>query len=92
MAGQNESARRVLKELVDQSRQNYVAPIIISWIHLQLGDHDAAFEWLDRAYDERSCTFSLGLGSSLYDPIRNDPRFDELHTKLGLPRGDTQRP
>ncbi|HEX6627548.1 MAG TPA: protein kinase [Gemmatimonadaceae bacterium] len=91
MAGQNESARRVLKELVDQSRQNYVAPIIISWIHLHLGDHDAAFEWLDRAYDERSCTFSLGLGSSLYDPIRNDPRFNELQTKLGLRRADSQR-
>jgi serine/threonine-protein kinase len=90
MAGQTDSARRVLNDLVETSAEHYVAPIIISWIHLHVGDHDAAFEWLDRAYNERSCTFSLGLGSSLYDPIRNDPRFEELHSKLGLTRGDNR--
>ncbi|HJQ10755.1 MAG TPA: protein kinase [Gemmatimonadaceae bacterium] len=89
MAGDRESAQRILRELVDKSEQTYVAPIIISWIHLQLGDRDSAFEWLSRAFEERSCTFSLGLGSSLYDPIRDDPRFTELATRVGLPAGLT---
>ena len=86
MAGQSGAAQRVLKELLEEAKTAYVAPIIISWIHLHLGDHDAAFEWMERAYDEHSCTFSLGLGSSLYDPIREDPRFLRLHEKLGLGR------
>ena len=85
MAGQTDAARSVLSELVEESGHSYVAPIIISWLHIHLGDHDAAFEWLDRALRERSCSFSLGIGSSLYDPIRDDPRFGDLHTKLGLP-------
>jgi serine/threonine-protein kinase len=87
MAGEKESARQIVSELTDQSKEKYVAPIIISWIHLHLGDHESAFEWLNRAHEERSCTFSLGLGSSLYDPIRRDPRFADLAERLGLPAG-----
>ena len=87
MAGDKDSARGIVTELTEQSTNKYVAPIIISWIHLHLGDRDRAFEWLKRAYDERSCTFSLGLGSSLYDPVREDPRFVDLAGRVGLPAG-----
>ena len=43
-----------------------------------------AFECLDRAYEERSCTLALGIRAPMYDPIKLDPRFDVLLRKLGL--------
>jgi TolB-like protein/Tfp pilus assembly protein PilF len=91
MAGEKQKAQAVQRQLSERARQSYVAPIIISWIHAHLGDRDAAFAWLEQAYNERSCTFSLGLGSSLYDPLRSDPRFAALAAKVGLPSG-AERP
>jgi serine/threonine protein kinase/Tfp pilus assembly protein PilF len=90
MAGDKQAAQNVQRQLSERARKGYVAPIIFSWIYAHLGDSDAAFTWLDQAYAERSCTFSLGLGSSLYDPIRSDPRFTDLAGKVGLPTGMTR--
>ena len=84
MAGQRSDAQKVLDDLVRRSETGYVGPILIAWIHTHLGDSNSAFEWLDRAYAERTCTFSFGVSVPVYDPIRNDPRFLELRSKLGL--------
>jgi len=86
MAGQRQSAQKVLKDLLERAKTGYVGPIIIAWIHSHLGDSDAAFEWLDRACAERACSFSFGLGVPIYDAIRDDPRFQRLRSKLGLAR------
>jgi serine/threonine-protein kinase len=84
MAGQREAARGILSDLVERSRRKYVAPILMSWIYSNLEERDSAFEWLGKAYDERTCTLGLGIRFALYDGIREDPRFGELLHKLGL--------
>jgi len=84
MAGQEEPARGILSDLVERSSRSYVAPILISWIYSNLQDPDSAFEWLGKAYDERTCTLGPGIGYAVYDGIREDPRFGELLHKLGL--------
>ncbi len=84
MAGQQESARAILSDLVERSKRSYVAPILISWIYSNLQDPDSAFEWLGKAYDERTCTLGPGIGYAVYDGIRKDPRFGDLLHKLGL--------
>jgi eukaryotic-like serine/threonine-protein kinase len=84
MAGQQEAARTILSDLVERSTRSYVAPILISWIYSNLQDPDSAFEWLGKAYDERTCTLGPGIGYAVYDGIRDDPRFGELLKKLGL--------
>jgi serine/threonine-protein kinase len=84
MAGQHEAARGILSHLIERSRRSYVAPILMSWIYSNLEERDSAFEWLGKAYDERTCTLGLGIHFALYDGIREDPRFGELLHKLGL--------
>ena len=84
MAGREEAARGILTDLVERSGRSYVAPILVSWIYSNLQDRDSAFEWLDKAYDERTCTLGSGIGYAVYDGIREDPRFGELLHKLGL--------
>lgn len=84
MAGRQEAARQVLADLKERSKLTYVAPILVSWIYSALKDPDSAFEWLEKAYDERTCTLGLGMGFALYDGIREDPRFEQLVRRLGL--------
>jgi hypothetical protein len=62
----------------------YVGPTVISWIYANLGERDLAFEWLEKAYQQRDCTLGFGLRAPMYDVIRDDPRFDSLLTKLAL--------
>jgi hypothetical protein len=51
------------------------------------GDNDKAFEWLDRAYDERDGQdISLLKVDPSYKNLRNDPRFVTMLRRLGLPQ------
>lgn len=51
----------------------------------RLGNLADAFEWLDRAYERRDPLFNLGV-DPIWDPLRGDPRFNELLTRLKLPQ------
>jgi serine/threonine-protein kinase len=84
MADEKEAARKVLADLLERSKRTYVGPTVISWIYAHLGERDSAFEWLEKAYDQRDCTLGFGLRAPMYDVIRDDARFDGLITKLGL--------
>jgi hypothetical protein len=45
-------------------------------IHGALGDLDEAFEWLGRAFEERSPWIGYMHVDPRMDPLRSDPRFD----------------
>ena len=47
-----------------------------------LGEHDAAFAWLERAFDERSSQLPF-LGVSL-SSLQSDPRYSTLSKRVGL--------
>ncbi len=63
--------RQQLNELKELSAHRYVAPLDIASIYARLGEHDQAFEWLEKAYEERF---------SLLPWLKLDPRFDSLHS------------
>jgi len=84
MAGKTAEAREILATLIQRAHEEYVAPILLSWVYAHLGEIELAFECLDRAYEERSPTLAVGIRSPLYDPLRLDPRYDALLGKLGL--------
>ena len=83
MANETAGARQVLDDLLERSRRTYVGPTVISWIYSHLGERDQAFEWLEKAIEQRDCTLGFGLRAPMYDVIRDDPRFDRLLKKLG---------
>jgi hypothetical protein len=48
-----------------------------------LGDKDEAMNWLEKGYAER---FNPGvLIRPGFDPLRSDPRFQNLVHRIGLP-------
>ena len=63
----------------------YVCPYEVAGVYAQLRENDRAFEWLDRAYRNRSCLYWLRVDPR-FDSIRSDPRFHELLTKLNFPK------
>ena len=49
-----------------------------------LEDNDKAFEWLEKAYEERDEFLIYSKKDPTLDPIRTDPRFSELMKKIGF--------
>jgi hypothetical protein len=76
--------RDVLSEFKKRSQGGYVSPYFMAGIYAGLGEKDRAFEWLDRAYEERDC-IAPKLEPFL-DSLRSDPRFPELLPRMTLPR------
>ena len=50
----------------------------VAAIYGALGEADEAFEWLDRAYEERSPWIGYMKVDPRLDPLRQDPRFAAL--------------
>jgi TolB-like protein/Flp pilus assembly protein TadD len=82
-AGRKDEARALLEEL--RARPAAAPPIVSEgWLLGALGEIDAAFEVLARAENE----YQLWLyytGLPAFDPLRADPRFDQMLERLGLP-------
>jgi tetratricopeptide (TPR) repeat protein len=54
IAGQRTNVEKILRELLQKSETRYVSPYMIGTIYAGLGEKDKAFEFLDKAYQERS--------------------------------------
>ena len=79
-AGAYEEALGILHERQEQS----IPLKEIALVYAALGDLDQAFEYLDRAFEEERASLH-GIGADpTADPLRADPRFDELLRKVGL--------
>ncbi len=50
-----------------------------------IGETEEAMTWLERAYEERDPLLLLAKTDPLLDPIRSDPRFDDLLRRIGFP-------
>jgi len=85
LAGQKSKAQAMLNELTKRAQREYIDPYMIALIHTTLGDHDAAFEWLGKAYEGRSPWMGWLKAEPKFDPLRSDPRFKTLLHQLNLP-------
>jgi hypothetical protein len=47
-------------------------------------DNDEIFAWLEKGYTEHSNTLIALKASPLYDPLRGDPRFQDLLRRAGF--------
>lgn len=84
MSGKKEEAQNILDQLKQTSR-TYVEPYFIASVYAALGDNDQSFDWLKRAFNERSFGPAFYVNSDAqFDKLRSDPRYDELYKRLGL--------
>ena len=71
--------------MLDELRSRADVPAYnFATIYAQLGDKEQAFEWLQKAYEERSFFITLLAVDPELDSLRSDPRFTELVKKVGL--------
>jgi TolB-like protein/tetratricopeptide (TPR) repeat protein len=84
LLGKRSEAEKIIEELKERTAQEYIDPVLIAYIYIALGDKDEAFAWMDKAYQERSGLFVWLQIEPKFDPIRSDPRFDELVRRMGL--------
>jgi tetratricopeptide (TPR) repeat protein len=85
VAGKRAEARKVIDDLVERSKEEYVQPFYISGIYAALGERDQAFAWLEKAYQDRHPQMTLIGVEPALDPLRSDPRFAAVVRRVGLP-------
>jgi eukaryotic-like serine/threonine-protein kinase len=84
-AGERAKAIQILDDLANLAKQKYVSPYFFAGIHICLGEHDRAMEFLEQSYNERShWLIYLHIDPGM-DPLRSNPRFQDLLGRIGLP-------
>jgi TolB-like protein/DNA-binding winged helix-turn-helix (wHTH) protein len=81
--------RKDVELLEEQARHTYVSPVLIAMDYSCLHEKDRALEWLEKAYQERSgWLLELNI-DPVWDPLRSDPRFQNLIRRVGIPQSGT---
>ena len=81
-AGQRTDALRILQELLDRSTREYVAPFHVAFVHLGLGDDEAAIGALELAVEQRNALAWWPKSAPQYDRLRKNPRFENVLRKI----------
>lgn len=85
-SGKTAEAQQVLARLEEMSKVRYVAPYNVALIHVGLGNKDAAFAWLERAYEARSYLLAVYLNTDArLSSLHGDPRYEDLRRRMKLP-------
>ena len=84
-AGKTAEAHHVLEELKGLSKDRFAFALPITGIHAALGEKDQAFEWLQKALDERDSRVIWLKVDPTLDNLRTDPRFAQALKEMGLP-------
>ena len=92
-AGRKEDVRKVLAELLEMRKVSKRAAPAIAGVYTVLGEHDKAFEWLEKGFEEHS-PYMASIGHDfIFEPLRSDPRWTDLMRRIGLgspqARGDS---
>jgi TolB-like protein/DNA-binding winged helix-turn-helix (wHTH) protein/Tfp pilus assembly protein PilF len=84
VSGKRDEAVRILSDLKNLSHSGFSNAPEIALVYVGLDDKDQAMAWLEKAYAER---FNPGvLMRPCFDPLRSDPRFQDLLRRIGLSR------
>jgi eukaryotic-like serine/threonine-protein kinase len=85
--GKPDMAKAILRDFLRRSSKEYISPYMIATVYAGLGEKDRAFEFLEKAYQEKSPDIPYFLKADLrLDTLRSDPRFQALVRRIGLPQ------
>jgi TolB-like protein/DNA-binding winged helix-turn-helix (wHTH) protein/tetratricopeptide (TPR) repeat protein len=83
ISGRKEEALKIVDELESRHAENHSVDADIALIYVGLDDRDEAMSRLNKAFDAR---FKASiLRRPAFDPLRSDPRFQDLLRRMGLP-------
>jgi len=83
-SGQTEKAARIEEQMMKQSHDKYVSPMVLAVVHSGLGMKSQALDDLERGVDEHSPNaMYLGLDPA-FESLRDEPRFQALLRRIHL--------
>ena len=83
--GGNEKVFVYIAEALErQYKASYWVPAEIAWRFVQAGDKNKALDWLEVGYEKRDQNMPY-LCWPIFDPLRGEPRFQEIVRKMNLP-------
>ena len=91
LAGEADSARVVVDRYLSRRGAQYLDPDEVWPTYAILGDLDQALIWMERSIEGQSPSAKHIGVIPLADPLRDDPRYEQLLRKLNLPEDAIQR-
>jgi TolB-like protein/Flp pilus assembly protein TadD len=90
-SGDRAAAMSIINDLKRRSARELVPLVHIAIAYGALGDVTQGLEWLNRGIDQHDIYIPENFFDPLLDPLRKDPRFDQVLTRMGLqrPLGDS---
>ena len=83
-AGNKTEAIKILKRMQAASATRYVAPTDFATVYAGIGEKKEAFRWLETAFVQRDAHLEGLKMDPEWDPLRSDPRFQNLLHRVGL--------
>jgi TolB-like protein/Flp pilus assembly protein TadD len=85
VSGHQDDARGILVKLQQLHDQRTVPAASLATLYGAFGDLNEAFDWLEKAYEERDPQLTYLKAGRRFEPLRQDPRFGQLVRRVGLP-------
>ena len=82
--GRPDEARARLTALAEKRRNGYVSPVAFVLLYAALGEADATFEWLERAYQDRRGWLAYLRVEPALAPFRGDQRLTAFIERMHL--------
>jgi TolB-like protein/tetratricopeptide (TPR) repeat protein len=83
-AGQGNAALKTIAQLEEYVRKDGVGRYEIALVYTGLGKKEDAFKWLEESYRAHDVGLLYLKIDPCLDPLRSDPRFDDLVRRVGL--------
>ncbi|MGB9245229.1 MAG: hypothetical protein WCC03_17910, partial [Candidatus Acidiferrales bacterium] len=83
-SGRKQDALSILATMSQRPANQYLRPYEMALVYAGLGDGARTFQYLDKAYQERSEAMTGVATDVAFENFRSDPRFQELVRKVGL--------
>jgi TolB-like protein/Flp pilus assembly protein TadD len=83
-AGQMDAARKTIARLEENVRKNGVGRYEIALVYTGMGNKEEAFKWLEESFHAHDVGLVYLKIDPPLDPLRSDPRFDDLLRRIGL--------
>jgi len=84
LAGRQKETREMLSRLIAKPNHGYIPALWVARIYAALNEKENAFQWLEKAYDERSPQLPFLKVDPRLDTLRPDPRFQDLLRRMKL--------
>lgn len=85
-AGRKDEAQTILNSFLEMRKKHFVSPFMIALLYTSMARKDEAFDWLNKAYDERDPQLIWFHIDPQLDSLHSDPRFTQLLQRMRIPQ------